>query len=109
MATPARKIRSHAKTTRVFQEHEKLFRALIENSAEALELVSGDVFFIFVSPAIQKMLGYTPEELVGRNIREFFPVQEISEVIAQFQAIVENPALTITVQHPYLHKNGSIR
>jgi PAS domain S-box-containing protein len=98
-----------SKTTTAFKHNEKLFRVLIENSSDALALVSKEGVFVYVSPPVQKILGYAPEELLGRSIRDLFPPNHGAEVAAQFQAVVETPGLTITVEHPYLHKDGSVR
>src|SRR5579863_6204385 len=109
MATSARKIGAHSKTTAAFNHNEKLFRVLIENSSDVLALVCKEGTFTYVSPSVQKILGYTPEELLGRSIRDLFPPNHIAEALEQFQAVSETPGLTVTVEHPYLHKDDSMR
>ncbi|HYK85246.1 MAG TPA: PAS domain S-box protein [Ktedonobacteraceae bacterium] len=109
MSTSARKMSMRVKMTAAFKQNEKLFRVLIENSSDALALVSKEGVFVYVSPPVQKILGYTPDELLGRSIRDLFPPDYGMKVETQFQAVVETPGLVMTVEHPYLHKNGSVR
>lgn len=108
MTTKTRKREARSRMTEVLNSSEQLFRALIENSSDAVALVSQESIFLYLSPTVQKILGFTPEELLGRNIRELFPPDQLGDVLAKFQAVKETPGLTITVEHPYLHKDGSL-
>jgi PAS domain S-box-containing protein len=91
----------------IFHQGEELFRSLIENSTDAIALVSEAGLFTYVSPAVEKMLGYTPAELVGRDIRDLFPPDYFSEIAVQFAAVTQAPDRVVTVEHLYLHKNGT--
>ncbi|HEX3832226.1 MAG TPA: PAS domain S-box protein, partial [Solirubrobacteraceae bacterium] len=46
-------------------------RLLADNSTDLISRVAVDGIIIYVSPASRAMLGYEPDELVGRNISEF--------------------------------------
>ena len=109
MSTSAGKPDTHSKATEVFKGNEKLLLALIENSSDALALVSSEGIFLFVSPQVQKILGYSPHELVGRSTHDLFPHGYQVEVVEQFRSVAETPGLTVTVEHPYFHKDGSVR
>jgi len=107
MSTEAENIAAGAQETEIFNRGEQLFRALIENSSDAIALVSEEGLFTYVSPSVEKMLGYTPDELVGRDIRDFFPPHYFSEIVTQFAAVTHAPDRVVTVEHLYLHKNGA--
>ena len=109
MSTPAEESGTPSQAAEIFKDHEKLFRVLIENSSDVLALVSGESKFIYVSPQIQKILGFTPQELAGRSTNDLFPPDYSREIGEQFRAVAETPGLTVTVEHPYLHKDGSVR
>src|SRR5215470_5845247 len=49
-----------------FQE-EKRFRALIENSSDAIFLMNRDCKLIYASASTKRVLGYEPETLIGRD------------------------------------------
>ena len=109
MSTEAEDIAAGVQRTEAFNLGEKLFRSLVENSSDAIALVSKEGLFIYISPPVEKMLGYTPEELVGRDIRELFPPAYLPEIVAQFQVVTAVPDSIVTVEHLYLHKNGTPR
>ncbi len=48
------------------QESEKRFRALVERGYDAVLLSNADGKIIYANPAVTRVLGYSPEELVGR-------------------------------------------
>ena len=109
MSTPAGKITENSQTANIFNPGEKLFRALIENSSDAIALVSHEGLFTYVSPSVQKILGFTPEELLGHNTLELFPPRHLPAALEQFDTVAKTPGLTATVEHICIHKDGSLR
>jgi PAS domain S-box-containing protein len=47
---------------------EKRFGALIENSTDLIILLSAEGVVRYISPSVTRMLGYTPQELIGRSL-----------------------------------------
>ena len=109
MSTPAGKITDNSQRANVFSPGEKLFRALIENSSDAIALVSHEGLFTYVSPSVQKILGFTHEELLGHNTLELFPPDHLPAALEQFDTVAKTPGLTVTVEHSCIHKDGSLR
>ncbi len=109
MSTPAGKITDNSQRANVFSPGEKLFRALIENSSDAIALVSHEGLFTYVSPSVQKILGFTHEELLGHNTLELFPPDHLPAALEQFDTVAKTPGLTVTVEHTCIHKDGSLR
>ena len=109
MSTPAGKITENSQRANIFNPGEKLFRALIENSSDAIALVSHEGHFTYVSPSVQKILGFTPEELLGHNTLELFPPDHLPAALEQFDTVAKTPGLTVTVEHTCIHKDGSLR
>ncbi|MHB8599365.1 MAG: PAS domain S-box protein [Ktedonobacteraceae bacterium] len=100
---------TQSQVTEVFKQSEKLFRILIENSSDAIALLTAEAVFLYVSPPVQKMLGFTPEELVGRNGFELVPPAQLALTGEQFGQVLNTPDVTIVVEHQFLHKDGSIK
>ncbi len=93
---------THSHVTEVFKQSEKLFRILIENSSDAIALLNAETVFLYVSLPVQKMLGFTPEELVGRNGFELVPPAQLAFTIEQFGQVLNTPDLNIVVVHQFL-------
>ncbi len=52
-------------------ESERLYRFLIDNAPDVVAWQLADTTFLWVSPAVQTILGYSPEDLVGRTALAF--------------------------------------
>ena len=108
MSTQAKGDDSLRETQITLSTHEKWFRALIENSSDAIALLSADGTFLYVSGTVSKVLGYSPEELFGRNGFEYVPQESLAYVREQFAEVVHIPGKTKTVEHQFVHKNGAV-
>lgn len=50
------------------QQSENLYRLLSENTGDIISLHNLDLSFQYLSPSVEKLLGYTPQELLGTNL-----------------------------------------
>lgn len=87
---------------------EKRFRSLIENSTDAIALVDEKGLFTYISPAVKKILGFSPNELIGKNNLQFIPKPYLEDTLKKFEKVGTTPGATQTVEHPYINKDGKI-
>ena len=85
---------------------EKRFRALIVNSLDAITLVDANGRVVYDSPAAPGMLGYGPEDWIGKNVIELIHADDVSEIKRQLDEIVKNPSGHINLTFRLLHKSG---
>ncbi len=52
---------------RALRKSEGMFRAITENTADATVILDGKSVYQYASPSVRGMLGYRPEEIVGRT------------------------------------------
>lgn len=109
MSIEAQQPTPYSQITDAFKQSEKLFRILIENGSDTIALLTAEAEFLYISPPVKKMLGFTPEELVGRNSFEFVPPPQLAFTMEQFGQVLNTPDVTIVVEHQFLHKDGSIK
>lgn len=57
-----------------------MYRLLADNTVDLVCLHNLDTSFIYVSPSIQKLLGYTPEELIGKFPQEFVHPEDLEKL-----------------------------
>jgi len=50
---------------------EDRFRSLIQNSSDATIIIDAEGIYSYLSPAVEELLGYRPEELVGHRATDF--------------------------------------
>ncbi|MCC6313929.1 MAG: PAS domain S-box protein [Thermomicrobiales bacterium] len=86
-----------------------LFRALIERSSDVVALVGRDGRFHYLSPSVQRMLGYAPDELIGCDARALLPPEERADAARTFDAAIAHPAEPVTYEHRYRRRDGTYR
>jgi PAS domain S-box-containing protein len=108
-ATYIRDITDRKKRELQLHESEERFRALIENSMDAVSLISPEGTILYASPATAKVLGYETYEFVGRNSFELMHTDDLKTVQRKLKELTEQPNKTGSQQFQYRHKNGTWR
>ncbi|MEW6211651.1 MAG: PAS domain-containing protein, partial [Acidobacteriota bacterium] len=85
------------------------FRALIENISEVIALVDADGNLRYISPAVERILGYTAEERLGRDGFELVHPDDAATLRAAFADLLKEPGRRATIEFRILHKNGDWR
>jgi PAS domain S-box-containing protein len=83
--------------------------ALIEHSLDLIAVVDEHGTINFQSPSIERILGYSPQELIGKNAFEFIHPEDRTRVRAEFERARRVPGPTLFVEYRFLHKNESWR
>ncbi len=91
------------------QEREKWFRALIENSTDLLLQYGRDTKIIYTSPSVTRILGYQPEEFIGRSIFELIHTEDLGHINKLLKELMMIDGHIITTQCRILHQDGSWR
>ena len=68
------------------RESAKRFRALIEHAFDVVLLLDRDYGVLYASPSVERVLGYAPRELVGRNGLDLIHSDQIEDARKQFAA-----------------------
>jgi PAS domain S-box-containing protein len=84
----------------------RLFQAVVENSIDAILLINEYGRIKFVSPAIEGMLGYSPDETIGRRALEFVHPDERDEVRLTLQGTLKIPNAVSRKEHRARHRDG---
>ncbi|MEO6288537.1 MAG: ATP-binding protein [Ginsengibacter sp.] len=86
---------------------EERFRAMIENSSDAIVVADGKGLILYASPAIEKVLGYTAKELKRINALRYIHKDEKEKLKNMFSSLLQAPGKSQIVTHRYLHKDKS--
>lgn len=92
----------------LLKEKEELYRTLVENAHDLILEISYDGRFMYVSSNHKEIMGYEPEELLGRNVFEFVHPDDRAAILSEFIQSL-NTESTARVVHRYRHKNGEWR
>jgi len=97
----------------VLQRSKNRFRAMVEKSAEGIVLMLPDKGIVYASPSVERVLGYTPEELAGRTNQWF--VENVVHPDYRQHSLDTWTRLLLDADHELtdevvvLHKDGSWR
>jgi diguanylate cyclase (GGDEF)-like protein/PAS domain S-box-containing protein len=88
---------------------EARFSVVVQNSWDVFQLLGPDRRISFVSPSVRRVLGYQPEEQIGRVSAEFVHPEDLPRTAELLKLLLASPGQTLVVQVRVKHKNGSWR
>jgi diguanylate cyclase (GGDEF)-like protein/PAS domain S-box-containing protein len=88
---------------------EERFRSLIENAMDTITILGRDGTILYESPSIERVLGYLPEDLVGKNVFAFVHPDDQGRLVKEFQRITADPGRRTQAELRVLHADGSWR
>jgi len=105
----SRDITKRKKTEEALRASEGRFRALIENSLDAIAVLDAEGRILYKSQSEERILGYKPEHLVGKNFVELIHPDDVERAVSIVQAVKERPGMVLDCQLRCKHKDGSCR
>jgi PAS domain S-box-containing protein len=80
--------RRKKESDRMRNQADEMYRLLSENTGDIIALHDSEMVFQYVSPSIEKVLGYTPAELVGKSPAVVFNVPDVKNEIGNQTKVV---------------------
>ncbi|WP_298162231.1 PAS domain S-box protein [Brevundimonas sp.] len=97
------------RTRERLERSEALFREMSEKATDIISRYALDGTFLYLSPSVETIMGYRPDEMVGRNCMTFIPPEEAVRVEAIVRAYVKAGPGTISPRYEYraIRKDGT--
>ena len=83
------------------------YRALTQNSSDLVTLMEATGIVRYQSPAIERMLGYSSEELVGKNVFDYVHPDDLQRIQMAFAEVVKDPGRVPSAEYRFRHKDGT--
>lgn len=93
-------------TEQALQQSEAKFRGLVEVTSDWIWEVNAEGTYSYASPKVETMLGYRPDEVVGKTPFDLMPPKEAERVGEIFKDLVDNGSPIVGLENVNLHKNG---
>jgi PAS domain S-box-containing protein len=101
-----RDITEQKKAEEALAQSEEKFRNLVESSSDWIWEVDADGKYTYCSPQVEKILGYTPQEIIGKTPADLMPPPEAERVRKQFHALCTAAKPFVALENINLHKDG---
>jgi PAS domain S-box-containing protein len=88
---------------------EERFRALVENSSDALLLIDAEGRVKYMTPSSVRHLGWAPEQLMGRSVFDFMHPDDADRVGARIRGAVDLPGASLAGEVRFHHADGTWR
>lgn len=88
---------------------EARFRALVEGASDVVGVIDAQGVIRYESPAIEKIMGYSPAELEGVYAFELIHPEDIPHTQTLFAELLANPGLHRELCYRVRHRNGDWR
>jgi PAS domain S-box-containing protein len=98
------------RTEEKLRSNEERFRAMIENISDAITLVNAQGAMIYLSPAAERIMGYSNAERMGMSsFDKILQVGDVSRLQQIFTELRAEPLATRSFEIQARHKDGSTR
>jgi PAS domain S-box-containing protein len=104
----SRDITERSRAEAKVRESEERYRALVETSSDWVWEIDANATYTFAAPRVQEILGYSPEEVLGRSPFEFMPEIEARRVKAIFADIAAERRPFSRLVNANQHRNGRL-
>jgi PAS domain S-box-containing protein len=99
----------HWRVLRELQRREDRFRSLVQNSSDVIAVLKADGAVRYVSDSCERILGYSPDDLIDTYAQDFVHPDDLPSVEAAFSELADSPADTLAVEFRFLHHDGAWR
>jgi diguanylate cyclase (GGDEF)-like protein/PAS domain S-box-containing protein len=114
LVVTAREISDRKATEQQLAASEARFRALVQSSSDVVAVIASDGRFTYLSPAVDEMLGYRPDELVGTRAIALVAPEEVDGFQSTYPELSQmrlplGDITTRRVETQLRHRSGELR
>ena len=104
------RLADHQAAEAKFRENEEKFRALVESTSDWIWEVAADGTINYSSPKVTELLGYAPDEILGRRAWDLMPDEDARWAAERFHRVAASghPRPFSGVETRYRRRDGEI-
>ncbi len=109
VVTVVRDITEQRHAEEALRQSEEHFRMLIENALDAIVIVDSDLTVLYESPSVERILGHTQEEMLGKAWLEIIHPDDTERVMEAVARAMQESGAVMTEALRCRRKDGSWR
>jgi PAS domain S-box-containing protein len=90
-------------------ESQITLRSLVQYASDIITIMDPNGTIVYQSPAIERLLGYRVEELIGANAFEYIHPEDVDRVLGIFIQTLKSGGVSPLVEFRFRHADGSWR
>ncbi len=91
----------------VRRQSEARFSSLVQNSSDVVTVIAPDTSIKYLSPSVERVLGYHPGDLEGTRFADLVHEEDVTRVLSFFSSAVNEPkAHPGLIEFRMLHRDG---
>lgn len=83
------------------------FRRVVENALDIITIIDSTGQIHYASPSVEKVIGYSPDELVGHTFFDRIHGDDIARVAKNTTDVWQDGSIVLPIEFRYQHRNGS--
>jgi diguanylate cyclase (GGDEF)-like protein/PAS domain S-box-containing protein len=92
------------------ERNEARFQSMVQHSSDLITLIGTDLRVVYQSPAVESVLGRSPDSVTGHLLSEFIHPDDLLTVQAQFtKVLTAGPGSSSTFEYRVSHLDGQWR
>ncbi|WP_052501705.1 PAS domain S-box protein [Thiomicrospira microaerophila] len=103
-----RDITEQKQAIRVIAEGEKRFKDVAEAAGEYIWEIDAEGKYVFITPQVEDLLGYSVDEIIGRSPFEFMPAEEAQRVQVMVMEWAAKKSSWRGLEHVSHHPDGRL-
>lgn len=101
---------NHRRIEETLKESEARFQALVQNALDIVMIADPDGTIRYISPSVERVLGYLSEEMIGTNSADYVHPDDMERSFEELDALLFKPGVhPVAVVTRVRHKDGSWR
>lgn len=104
-----RDISERKQTEEALRQSEERFRSLIENALDIITIIGSNGTIYYENPSVEKVLGYSPPELIGQNFFSYIHKDDLADVCSLLSQSLNNSGETRSIEFRRRHQDGQWR
>ena len=97
------------KAEMALRRSEVMFREFVENAGDLICQVDTNGAYVYVSPNAESILGYAPQELIGKSFFDLMPPEDARRVAGVLGEAVQSGRAFSLLEHVVMRKDGRLR
>jgi diguanylate cyclase (GGDEF)-like protein/PAS domain S-box-containing protein len=93
----------------VLPSSEQRFRSLVQNASDVVIVVDSEGRIEYVSPAVRQVMGYSPDDELGKGVLDYVHPDHLADVGERFVEVASEPGRSTRMELRARHHDGSWR